>query len=283
MWGWDRVGTGAEGATAPGVLQMLEKIMRIGEITVHPLIDGVMPMPSTVLYPDVPKTVWADAGALDENGLLPVQFGGFLAVDGDGRRVLFDLGGGPAPELMPGAPLPPDYGHLPGALEQLGYAPEDITDVVFTHLHIDHVGWASVDGVPYFPKARHHVHAEEWAAFGAQAADELIYAKVAPLADQLATWDGSEATPFPWLRLHHTAGHTLGSSVAVISSQGEQLALVGDLLHHPAAIEHPEWRCGFDAEPVLAITQRALWVERFRRSGTPLVSPHFPGLTAVTL
>jgi glyoxylase-like metal-dependent hydrolase (beta-lactamase superfamily II) len=267
---------------APVAQQTLEKIMRIGDITVHPLVDGLMPMPSTVLYPDVSTTVWADAGALDENGMLPVQFGGFLAVDGDGRRVLFDLGGGPAPELLPGAPLPPDYGHLPGALQELGYAPDDITDVVFTHLHIDHVGWASVDGRPYFTRAKHHVHAEEWAAFGERATDELIHAKVAPLADRLATWDGPDATPFPWLRLYQTAGHTPGSCVAVISSQGEQLALVGDLLHHPVAVQHPEWRCGFDAEPGVAITQRALWVERLRRSGTPLVSPHFPGLRAVT-
>ena len=256
--------------------------MRIGDITVHPLIDGVMPMPSTVLYPDVPTSVWEDAGALDENGMLPVQFGGFLAVDGDGRRVLFDLGGGHAPELMPGAPLPPDYGHLPSALEQLGYTPDDITDVVFTHLHIDHVGWASVDGRPYFPRAKHHVHAAEWAMFGEQATDELIHAKVAPLADLLTIWDGPDAEPFPWLHLQRAAGHTSGSCVAVISSQGEQLALVGDLLHHPAAIEHPEWRCGFDTDPEAGIAQRTHWVERLRAAGAPLVGPHFPGLRAVT-
>ncbi|HET6294743.1 MAG TPA: hypothetical protein VFG33_15280, partial [Kribbella sp.] len=64
-------------------------------MTVHPLADGVLPMPPSVLYPDVPMTVWADLpGTIDSEGLLPVPFGGFLATDDQGHRVVFDLGGG---------------------------------------------------------------------------------------------------------------------------------------------------------------------------------------------
>jgi hypothetical protein len=69
--------------------------------------------------------------------------------------------------------------------------------------------------------------------------------------------------------------------VALIESQNQSLALVGDLLHHPAAFEHPHWRCGFDQDPVAAAAHRAEWVDRLRAAGTPAVGPHFPGLLPV--
>src|SRR5258705_7795316 len=119
--------------------------MRIGDVTVDCLLDGVVPMPPALLYPDVPLTSWAKIpGALNRDGLLEVPFGGFLARDSQGNRVLFDLGGGPAPELLPNGELPPVRELLPTALAALDCPLDSVTDVVLSHLHIDHVGWASV-------------------------------------------------------------------------------------------------------------------------------------------
>jgi hypothetical protein len=95
--------------------------MRIGDVAVHSVFDGLMPLPPSLLYPDVPVSVWQELpGALDEDGMLPVPFGGFLADDLQGHRVLFDLGGGVAPELAPGAPPPEIRELLPARLEELG-------------------------------------------------------------------------------------------------------------------------------------------------------------------
>jgi hypothetical protein len=52
--------------------------MRIGDVTVHPLIDGVVPMPPGLLYPDVPRSVWqSQPGTIDQDGMLQIPFGGF--------------------------------------------------------------------------------------------------------------------------------------------------------------------------------------------------------------
>jgi len=256
--------------------------MHIGDVTVHAVLDGVIVLPPALLYPDVPLSTWEEIpGALNQDGLLDVPYAGFLAMDSAGNRVLFDLGGGPAPELLPNGEMPTVLELLPGGLERLGCPLDSVTDVVFSHLHIDHVGWASVDGVPTFPGATHHIQARDWEHFAEQGADEAVQRKVAPLHAVAKLWDGDQVSPFPWLRLFHAPGHTPGTSVALIESQNERLALVGDLLHHPAALEHPHWRCGFDADPGAATAHRARWIGRLREAGTPTVGPHFPELRPV--
>jgi len=91
--------------------------MRIGDVTVEPLTDGVVPMPPNLLYPDAPLSAWqALPGVLDQHGMLQVPFGGFLATDQRGHRVVFDLGGGPDPRLLPDGELPPVRELLPERL-----------------------------------------------------------------------------------------------------------------------------------------------------------------------
>lgn len=258
--------------------------MRIGDVTVDPLPDGVIPMPPSLLYPDVPMSVWQSLpGTIDQHGMLQVPFGGFLATDRQGNRVVFDLGGGLAPQLVPGGELPPVRELLPVRLADLDCPLDSVTDVVLSHLHIDHVGWASTAGLPTFPRARHHIHAADWKHFVDGDADDAVRRKVSPLRDAAVLWEGDSVLPFDWLRLVHAPGHTPGASVALIESRGRSLALVGDLFHHPAALEHPHWRCGFDWDAEAAAATRAEWLQRLRATHTPLVGPHFPDLQPVTL
>jgi glyoxylase-like metal-dependent hydrolase (beta-lactamase superfamily II) len=258
--------------------------MQIGDVIVHALIDGVMPMPPSVLYPDLPISTWRGLpGTVDQDDLLQVPFGGFLATDKQGHRVVFDLGGGLAPQLLPNGDLPVVRELLPAALETLGCPLDPVTDVVFSHLHIDHVGWATTGGRPTFPRARHHIHALDWKHFVVEGADEAVRQKVFPLRGATELWDGDAVSLFDWLRLVHAPGHTPGASVALIESQGDSLALIGDLFHHPVALEHPHWRCGFDWDATAAASTRTEWAKRLRESRTPLVGPHFPDFKAVTV
>lgn len=253
--------------------------MVIGEVRVHPVLDGVMPMPPSVLYPDVPEAVWRAVHAdLTADGRLNVPFGGFLAVDSAGTTVLIDTGGGPTPSPLPDGSSPVRFGELPGALNSLGVEVDRIDLVVLTHFHPDHIGWATADGAPFFPNAAYHVHELEWESLGAEhEAREALQ----PIASQLMLWSGEQATPLPWLSLHHAPGHSPGNTLVMVSDVevGDELALVGDLFHHPAALAHPHWRCGFDADAKAAARQRAHWVDRLRAAGTPAVSTHFPGMT----
>lgn len=253
----------------------------VGSLDIHPLLDGVMPLPPTVLYPDVPETVWSAMSAdLTADGLLKVPYGGFLVVDSERNRVLIDTGAGPNPSISPDGALPQQYAELPRALRSVGVAPHQIDHVVLTHFHPDHVGWATLDGAPYFTRATYHVHELEWASLdpGHDARETLQ-----PISKQVNIWSGAQAQPLPWLTLHHVPGHSPGNTLVMIRDADDrnQLAVVGDLFHHPAGLAHPEWRCGFDADAEVAARQRTEWAARLRAAEIPVVSSHFPGLAPV--
>jgi glyoxylase-like metal-dependent hydrolase (beta-lactamase superfamily II) len=251
----------------------------IGDVRVHPVLDGVMPMPPSVLYPDVPEAMWRTISAdLTADGRLLVPFGGFLVADSTGTTVLIDTGGGPTPSPLPDGSSPVRFGELPAALGALGVDVDRVDLVILTHVHPDHIGWATVDGAPFFPQASYYVHELEWASLDAEHdAREALQ----PIASQLTMWSGAQSMPLPWLSLHHAPGHSPGNTVVMVSDVegGDELAIVGDLFHHPAGITHPHWRCGFDADAEAAARQRLHWVERLRAAGTPVVSSHFPGMT----
>ncbi|MCX4680298.1 hypothetical protein OG413_34345 [Streptomyces sp. NBC_01433] len=104
-------------------------------MTVEPLTDGVMSMPPNLLHPDVPLSVWqARTGVLDRRGMLQVPCGGLAA------------------QRLPNGELPPSCAQLPQRPAELDCPPDSVTDVVLGHPHIDHVGWASIAGVPTFPR-----------------------------------------------------------------------------------------------------------------------------------
>jgi glyoxylase-like metal-dependent hydrolase (beta-lactamase superfamily II) len=132
--------------------------MRVNDIEITPLSDGSLHVPPTELL-NKPAEAWAPhADLLDADGLLHVNFGGFLIRTPE-HMVVVDcgIGSGALPEL--------GIGTLPDELRRAGVAPDDVTDVVFTHLHFDHVGWATDTRRPFFPNAAHHCHALDWEFF----------------------------------------------------------------------------------------------------------------------
>ena len=94
------------------------------------------------------------------------------------QTVLVDAGVGPAP----GEVLPERQGWLPTELRRAGVAPDDVDVVILTHLHVDHVGWAAVDGAPSFASARSAVSDADWRFAATRAeSDEIFATKLAPL------------------------------------------------------------------------------------------------------
>src|SRR4051812_41207739 len=117
---------------------------------VTPLSDGEVHIPATALLNrDLPPEF------LDGDGLMGVNFGGFLVRTGE-HVVVVDtgIGGGALPELP--------IGSFPERLAAAGVAAEDVDAVVFTHLHFDHVGWSTDGSTPFFAGATHHAHAIDW-------------------------------------------------------------------------------------------------------------------------
>lgn len=115
--------------------------MKIGTIEVLPVLDGTgrERADEVLTRPGVPDAWACHSDQLDDHGTLHLDLGGFLVRTG-ARTILVDAGVGTI-----------DNGKYAGgrfldSLRGYGVGPEDVTDVVFTHLHFDHVGWATKKG-----------------------------------------------------------------------------------------------------------------------------------------
>ena len=247
--------------------------MKIGTIEVLPVLDGTgrEPADEVLTRPGVPDAWACHSDQLDGHGTLHLDLGGFLVRTGN-RTVVVDAGVGTI-----------DNGKYAGgrfldSLRGHGVGPEDVTDVVFTHLHFDHVGWATKKGAVVFPNATYRVHAADWAHFvDSPGAEPGAVRKLTPLTEQLETFD-SDAVLAPGLSARHTPGHTPGSTVFVVADGDERALLLGDVVHSVVELQERDWEAVFDVDPVAASAVRNAIADEVADSTDLVVGAHFPGL-----
>lgn len=203
--------------------------------------------------------------------------------------VLIDAGCGPV--------YGPTLGHLETNLRAAGFAPDDVTLVVFTHLHRDHFcGVADRErGTVRFPRARLLAAADEIASWRRPAAElaggntppEVRAATIAGIQATLAlVGDRLEAfTPGDELRPGFSVvslpGHTPNHVGFRLRAGGEELLNTGDVFLDPRLhVPHPEWLQVGDALPEATLATRRDVIARARRDGHRLFCYHaaFPAL-----
>ena len=260
--------------------------MRIGAYEILPVLDGELKPPSAAIYPKSVPDDWKRHEALtDAEGRLTLALGGFLIRSGGGDRViLVDAGLGDF-EMGPGRK---PGGKLLASLEALGVRVGDVTDVVFSHLHLDHVGWASRDGTPVFQNATYRCHQSEWDYWITGPEEEMrgvspdFVARqkeaMLPVAGRLETWS-ADGVLFPGISLQHAPGHTPGSTILVISDGTERAVLLGDVAHSPVELLEEEWEGLGDVDPDLARRTRNACAQQLEGTGAYVSGAHFPELS----
>ena len=248
--------------------------MKIGDLVVEPVFDGTMHMPATA-FQGTTEAQWAPHQKfLDDQGRLEFALGGFLVRTPRDRIVLVDAGIGPrSGEIRSGTG---DYhgGALIDSLARLGVRPEDVTDVIFTHLHFDHIGWATQDGVMTFPNAAYRCDTRDWQHFRDS---ERVQPILGPIEDRLQTWEASGSLA-PGLDAMSAPGHTPGSTILVLSSGAERGMLLGDVVHCPVELIDDEWSGLGDVDPDLARRTRNALAREIEGTDVPVAAAHFPGM-----
>jgi glyoxylase-like metal-dependent hydrolase (beta-lactamase superfamily II) len=146
-------------------------------------------------------------------------------------------------------------------LETIGTVPERVTHVVHTHLHGDHVGWNTrlVDGrwEPTFPNATYALPSDDWHAykarfdagerdiFGGSLGDSVVPIVEAGLARFIAPGDCIADC----LTALASPGHTPGHVHYALRDAGEEFLFVGDVIHSPVQVGHPELNCRWCEAP----------------------------------
>lgn len=219
-------------------------------------------------------------------GTLTITFTALLVKTTDGL-VLIDTG--------MGAGGPPGTGRLLGNLAAAGFATEEVTDVVISHFHGDHImGLRRADGGKTFENATVHVPKREWAFWmdqgnreklpeAAKAQFDGTQKVMAPLQNEVVQYDWGE-TILPGLVSVDAHGHTPGMSAIEISSGGERALFVADITNNPLIFaRHPSWQAVFDMDPEAAVATRRRLLGRAAEAGTLLFFFHapFPGFATV--
>ena len=258
--------------------------LKVGDIDVMVISDGVLPITAVTMATNVPP---ADLSAWLKDMYLPPEVLDWplnvAVVRSGGKTILIDSGlGTEFPDF-------PRAGQLTMRLVAAGIDPSSVTDVVLTHLHMDHIGGLLVDGLRnrLRPDLRVHLasaEAEFWEEpdFSRTVMPEPIPEVLRRTAAQFLDVYRSQLKPFeieyevaPGVLIRRTGGHTPGHSIVRVESAGEALTFAGDAVFQPG-FDNPKWQNGFEHDPEESARVRVGLLRELAASGEQLVATHLP-------
>jgi glyoxylase-like metal-dependent hydrolase (beta-lactamase superfamily II) len=267
--------------------------VKVGDIDVMVISDGVLPITAVTMATNVAAP---DLSAWLKDMFLPPEIVDWplnvAVVRSGGRTILIDSGlGTEFPDF-------PRAGQLAMRLDAAGIDPGSVTDVVLTHLHMDHIGGLLVDGLRGRLRRDLRVHLATAEAEFWEAPDFSRTVMPGPIPDvlratatqflnvyrsQLQTFE-TEYEVAPGVLIRRTGGHTPGHSIVRLESRGEALTFAGDAVFQPG-FDNPEWQNGFEHDPEESARVRVRLLRELAASGEKLVATHlpFPSVCQVTV
>jgi glyoxylase-like metal-dependent hydrolase (beta-lactamase superfamily II) len=267
------------GTQAPGYFRLM-----LGQFEVTALSDGTVDVPAHQLLSHAPEMTTQALARSFLKTPVETSVNAYLVNTGS-KLVLIDTGAGGL--------FGPTLGKLLDNLKASGYRPEDVDDILLTHLHPDHAGGLVANGAPSFPNAVVHADqhdADFWLSqanldSAPEASKGFFQGAMASMnpyvkAGKYRPFTGS-AELLPGVRSYASPGHTAGHASFVVESQGQKLLLVGDLIHVPAVqLAQPAVTIAYDVDAKAAAAMRSKVFTQAAKDGVLVGASHiqFPGL-----
>jgi glyoxylase-like metal-dependent hydrolase (beta-lactamase superfamily II) len=260
--------------------------LTLGRWTVHTLETGTLRLDGGSMFGSVPKPIWNRSHPADERNRITLAMR-VLLLEGEGRRILVDVGIGDkfSPKLADIYAVDQSTDSLERSLAALGLGPEDITDLVLTHLHFDHTGGAtrSQGGVlaPRLPRAHVYVQRRNWDNARRPNPRErasYIPENFVPLmeAGVLRLWDGPQH-PWSGIELFTADGHTRGQQLVRVSGPEGTLYFVADLIPTASHVRIP-FVMGYDIAAIETMDEKRALLTRAAAEGAWICLEHDPAI-----
>lgn len=259
-------------------------------MTLQTLDTGFFKLDGGAMFGVVPKPLWQKLNPADEQNRCTWAMR-CLLYEADGRLLVVDTGIGDKQDAK-------FFGHydlqgngsLLGSIRQAGYSEADVTDVLLTHLHFDHVGGAvkrSGDQLlPVFPNADYWTHPAHWQwAVEPNPREKASFLKenILPLQEsgQLRFLMESQF-PFADLNLLFVDGHTEKMALPIFRINGRTVAYMADLIPSSAHVPLP-YVMSYDVRPLLTMDEKARVLQQAADENWILVFEHDPVVEAATV
>ena len=260
---------------------------QLGEIKLTVISEGTLKASASRAFEGIDEAEWKPLVETDAKGYMAVGLN-IVHVALEGHSILLDTGiGEPHPtrtQVEESFPFTPSASLLP-CLDAIGVSPDQVTAVIFSHTHSDHVMGSTVERngrrVPAFPNARYLVMQEEWAAISPRMRPgSAVHLHLAILQEHNLlepVEDGHEVAP--GVRMVASPGESPGHANIRMESGGKTAFFLGDLFHHPSEVAHLDWVWpGRDRNRMIA--SRQALVDEALSTDAVLITAHmrFPGM-----
>lgn len=256
--------------------------IKVGDYTAHIFETGNLWMDGGSVFGAIPKALWSQRTTCDSLNRVELKMRSLL-LEGHSQLILIDTGLGRylSDKICQLYQIDKSQIDLEQKIRDCGFSLEDVSAVILTHLHFDHVGGAltfSNDrACPTFPAATYYVQRRnfEWALQPCEL-DRASYhaSSFMPLYEQgkLSLLDG-EIELFPGVKVLVSDGHTIGQQLVLIEDAKQPLLFCADLI--PTA-KHVAltWGSGFDLQPLKLLAEKKTFLQRAAAENWLFVFPH---------
>lgn len=276
---------GAESTTASVANYQAETgyyTFKLGTYEITVISDGTVPQDLHVLLKGAPQqTVDGLLNQVHLHNPVEASINVFLINTGK-KFILVDTGAG-------------DFfgkgfgGKFSKRLNKLGVKPEDISDILITHIHTDHTGGLVHEGKAVFPNANIYVGKADIAFFldaknknGVNGYDKAYFQQAQTAMQPYVALDhvkplGGEQKILADFTAYPTPGHTPGHYYYRLESQGQSITFIGDSVHVEAVqFPHPDITITYDVDQASAAKQRQAQFAQLAKSSAMIAAPHLP-------
>lgn len=241
--------------------------LRIGDYTLTWLRGGVTHLDGGAMFGVVPKALWSKKYPVNENNQIELRSDPIL-IQGHGKNILLEagLGNGRFNEKQMKNLGITEESFVEEDLKSLGLQPEDIDDVLMTHMHFDHcaglVKWEDEQEVPAFSEASVHISRKEWEELtNPNIRSKSTYWKQnwKPIEHQVKLFD-TELELLPGLKLQWTGGHSAGISLLTIEQEDNMLIHMADNMGTHAH-QNVLWVMAYDDYPMDSISVKQKYMD----------------------
>ena len=265
--------------------------MKIAGYDIIPIRVGHFKLDGGAMFGVVPKPLWERQCPADAKNRIEMTTR-ILLLKAQNRTILVDAGIGDKddPKFHDIFDISFPDGNLVHALQMHDVTPEQVTHVIYTHLHFDHAGGSTAirngTAVPMFPNAKHYVQSVQYQhGLTRNPRDRASYidANYEPVRSAgLLEFLDTDTEILPGLHLELTSGHTPALQMVRITDNQRTVFYPSDLIPMAAHVPGP-YIMGYDLFPLTTLNDKELWLDRAVRGNWIIVLEHDPHVEAVTV